>query len=209
MFKLWSAIIALTFALALAARPLHGDGWFWEIGNAVGFLALALLLVLASNGRGGQGASLRHRWLGIAVLVTLVAHIAWFLIGDPITWEYLKWGAPHYMVAGLMSAGLVVVVTLTSLISLRSASYNGYKPFQKWHRTLSIAILITALIHVALSGFYIDQIWQFTLLLIVSLAAYFLPLKLSIDASYSHQNIVIIGAIALVLFCLIRIGGAP
>ena len=202
---IWSAIVVLVFAIALAAKPTSGDGWFWELGNGFGFLALAFLLVIVLNGRAKLGHSTRHRWLGLAVLIAIFVHILWFLVGDSVVWEYLKWGAPHYMVAGILSAGLVLVTTLSSLNSLRMHSYNGYKNFQKWHQRLSIAVILSAFIHVVLSGFYIQQMWQIVLLAIVVLAAYYLPLSERVSGSFVRLNMLLVGTLALAVFAFLRI----
>jgi len=203
---MWPAIIVLVFAIALAVRPRHGDGWFWEVGNGLGFLAFALVIVLTFNGRGGSGHSLHHRWLGIAVFVAVFVHALWFLLGDPITWEYLKWGAPHYMVAGLFSAGLVLLITVTSLVSLRNASYSAYKPFRRWHHGLSIAVLAGALVHVLLSGFYIAHLWQAVVLIAITLGAYFLPTRYNIDASFSTRNVILVSLAVGAIYGFVRIG---
>lgn len=199
-------LVVLVFSVALAARPTLGDGWYWEVGNGLGFLALALIFVLAFNGRGGLGGSAEHRWLGIGVFFAVFGHVLWFVLGDPVTWEYLKWGAPHYMVAGVLSAGLLLLVTFTSLITLRNKSYTGYPLFQRWHRYLSVAILITALIHVLLSGFYTIYLWQMITLVIVGLAAYMLPTMITVDASFGRRNLAIVCVIAMVVYCVLRVG---
>ena len=62
---MWLAILILVFVVALAGNSLHGDGWFWAIGNATGLVAFSQLLILVSNGRSGLGRSIRHRWLGL------------------------------------------------------------------------------------------------------------------------------------------------
>jgi len=205
---MWPVIIILVFAIALAARPMHGDGWYWEVGNGVGFLALALLLVLVLNGRGGLGRSFHHRWLSIAVFIAVFTHSLWFLLGDSTTWEYLKWGAPHYMVAGLFSAALILIVTATSLVSLRNSSYTAYKPFRNWHRWLSIAILISALFHVIPSGFYIVHPWQVILLTGLALVVYFLPTWLSVDTSFQRRNTALVSAAVVTIYGLLRMGVA-
>lgn len=199
-----AALVVLVFSIALAAKPQLGDSWFWEIGNGIGFLALALLLVVILNGRGKHGHSLDHRWLGVVAFSTVFAHIVWLLIGDPIIWEYLKWGAPHYMVAGLMSAGLLLLVTVSSLVSLRNTSYNGHKSFRRWHSWLSILIVVTALAHIVFSRFYIEHNWQVAALILLGLSAYIVPSKFNIKTSFTRRNIAIVSLLALAIFCLIR-----
>jgi hypothetical protein len=205
---MWPVILLLVFAVALVASPNQGDGWFWEVGNGIGFLALALLLILIGNGRARLGHSARHRCLGIATLSAVIAHCLWFLIGDPVVWEYLQWGAPHYMVAGLLSVGLLLLITLSSLLSIRNQSYTSHRSFRIWHHGLSIAIGITALIHVFLSGFYLIHYWQILVLLAVALLVYILPNRFNITMSFARRNLVLAGLIGIAVFSLIRSAGS-
>ena len=195
-------------APALGATPTQGEGWFWEVGNGIGFLALVFILILIGNGRARLGPSAGHRWLGIATLSAVIAHCLWFLIGDPVVWEYLQWGAPHYMVAGLLSVGLLLLVTLTSLISMRNGSYASRKSFRVWHHGLSIAIVVTALLHIFYSGFYLIHYWQVLVLLAVAMLVYLLPNRFNIDMSFSRRYLVIAGLAAVAVFSLIRATGS-
>jgi len=199
-------LVGLVFSVALAARPTLGDGWYWEVGNGLGFLALVLIFVLTLHGRGGLGGSSEHRWLGIGVFFAVFGHALWFLVGDSVVWEYLRWGAPHYMVAGVLSAGLLLLVTFSSVITFRNESYAGYPSFQRWHRYLSVAILITAIVHVLLSGFYIIYLWQMIALVTVAFGAYMLPTMISVDASFGTRNLGIVCVIALIVYCVLRVG---
>ncbi|MFT7527179.1 MAG: putative ferric reductase [Arenicella sp.] len=182
------------------------DGWFWALGNATGLVAFAQLLILASNGRSGLGRTIRHRWLGLSVTLVVILHSLWFLLGDPITLEYLKWGAPHYMVAGLFSAALLLLVTVSSLASVSNRSYSTYKSFHIWHRWLSVLIILTALIHIVFSGLYITDQWQWAILLTASLAVYFPPKLVAFDYSSQRRNLVIATIVAIILFGILRTG---
>ena len=206
---IWPASLLLVFALALLGSSLHGDGWFWALGNSLGLLVYALLLILVINGRGGLGRSERHRWLGIAVIVTLVGHCAWFLIGDPITLEYLKLGAPHYMVAGLLSFGLLLLLSASSLVSYRGRSYSTYGSFRNWHKYLSVLAVVTALIHILLSGLYFSDYWQWGVLMLVSIGVYFAPKWLKADYSFQRPYIVLAAIAAVTVFVLIRMMQIP
>ena len=203
---MWQAIIIVVFVVALASCANYGDGWFWEVGNGLGFLALALLFVLTFHGRSGLGLSIRHRWLGQGTLLITLGHCLWFLIGDPVSWEYLKWGAPHYMSIGLSSLALMLVLTLTSLRSFRHFSYDSHAIFRSWHRYMAVAILVTALLHVVLSGFYIVTSWQSLLLVGVAVVAFYLSTWSQLDASFARWSLVIVSLLFLVLFYLVRLG---
>ena len=204
---MWPAILLLVFLLALSGSTLQGDGWFWAVGNGLGFLSFGFLLILATNGRAKLGRSERHRWLGLVVAITVLAHCLWFLMGDPITLEYLKWGAPHYMVAGLFSTGLLILLTISSLISYRNRSYANYSAFRLWHKWLSVAVILTALVHIGLSGLYFTYLWQWALLLCLSLVVYFTPKFLTIHYSFQRRFLALGAAVALLLFVLLRLNG--
>jgi len=201
---MWWAILVLVFAIAILGAPLPGEGWFWEFGNALGFLALAFLLILLANGRGGLGRSLRHRWLGIAALLATLVHISWFLIGDSLSLEYIKWGAPHYMVAGVFSAGLLILITFSSLVSFRNRSFHSYRAFRSWHHWLSVLALILAAIHVILSGFYFIYWWQAVLLVVLLLMAYFQVIKKWSDSSFSQIGLLVLSALIMMIFVFFR-----
>lgn len=205
---MWPAILLLVFLLALLGNTLQGDGWFWATGNGLGLLSFVFLLVLVVNGRAKAGRSERHRWLGLVVTITVLAHCLWFLIGDRTTLEYLKWGAPHYMVAGVLSTGLIIILTATSVVSYRNRSYTNYPAFRLWHRWLSVAIIFTALTHMVLSGLYFAHYWQWLLLSLISIVAYFAPACLSIDYTFQRRYLALAALAGMILFVVFRHFGA-
>ena len=111
---------------------------------------------------------------------------------------------------GVISAGLLLLVTLSSLATFRNKSYTGYGSFRAWHRWLSIAITATALFHVVFSGFYIVNLWQAIGLFVIAIAAYFLPSflisRMAIDASFKRSSVIIISVVAVLVFCILRVG---
>lgn len=128
----------------------------------------------------------------------------WFLLGDPLSLEYLKWGAPHHMVAGLFSAALLLLVTASSLVSVSNRSYATCNSLRIWHRWLSVLIILTALIHIVFSGLYINDKWQWAILLTASLAVYFLPKLVAFDYSFQRHNLRIATIVAIILFAILR-----
>ena len=205
---MWLAILVLVFVIALMGSSVQGDGWFWAIGNATGLVAFAQLLILAGNGRSGLGRTVRHRWLGLSVFFMVILHGLWFLAGDSVTLEYLKCGAPHYMVAGLFSTALLLLVTVSSLVSVRNRVYATSNSFRTWHRWLSVFIVLSALIHIVLSGLYLTYDWQWLILISVSLVVYFLPKLFALDYSFQRRNLVIATIATMILFGILRTTGA-
>lgn len=201
---MWPAILMLVFVLALLGSTLTGDSWYWAVGNGLGLLTFALLLILVMHGSAGIGNSKRHRWLGLAVVATLAGHSFWFLIGDPITLEYIKLGAPHYMVAGLLSAGLLLVLSVTSLLSFRNRSYLNHRSFRHWHKLLATLVILTALIHILLSGLYFSYYWQWIVLVLLALIAYFAPKRLRFNYAFQRRYLCLAAIITMTLFVLLR-----
>lgn len=159
--------LLVVFIIPLMMTPLTGDGWFWEIGNGLGFLGLAVLLILTLNGRNKGGHSILHRWLGFACLFAIVSHVLWFLLGDNTVIEYIKFGAPFYMVLGVLALALIILLTFSSLLLFRKKAYRDNNTFLLWHRYLSLVILISSALHMTLSGYYYVSIIQWIILLLL------------------------------------------
>lgn len=196
------------FSIALASYPRLGDGWFWEIGNALGFVALAGLLIVTLNGRASMGNSPNHRLLGLFTVSVVLAHIIWFLIGDPLTIEYLKFGTPPHMVFAILSIALLMLLSVSSLSTFRDKSFYTRQKFRAWHRWLSLCITLSAIAHITLSGFYLSEPAQWLLLLVVVTLLYVLTFtKLP---RYSISKVVTLSSFTLALLCfvLLRYGVA-
>jgi hypothetical protein len=107
------AVTALVFLCALSNAPLLGAGWFWGLGNGLGLAALCCLAWLCLDTRRG-GKIGHHQQLGYWACALLAAHIAWFLLGDTTTWQYLKTSAPGWMWSGWLALLLVLVMVISS-----------------------------------------------------------------------------------------------
>ena len=176
MYYIYGLLIVV-FTLALMANPFGGDGWYWELGNGLGFVCFAALLYLTLEGRSaGGGRSKYHRRMGYLVLFTLLAHSFWFLLGDPIVIEYLKIGAPAYMVLGFFALALCIVLVLSSVMDTRKKAYQSHISFRIWHRYLAFILLAMAGVHIGLSGFYLENIFQTGLFTLLVIAVIFTPL---------------------------------
>ena len=148
------AVLAAVVVLTLLEAPRLSGGWRWDVPNALGLVAfagLAALMLESGAGRGRQA----HEAIGWLVLVGVVGHAAWFVITDLQTVEYLKLKAPPYMLAGMASGLLLLVVTVGAVPTLRAKAYARPRTFRRWHRRLSWFCLVLAAYHMAASGFYI------------------------------------------------------
>jgi hypothetical protein len=149
-------LIGVVFLATFLSSPTLGAGWFWDLGNALGFAAMAGLLYLTLAT--GPGLKVRlHRQLGYAVLGVAVAHALWLLVGDPAVVEYLKPGAPLYMWAGVLGLLLLAALTVIAMPHVRSRLHKRYSGFRLWHRVLAILTIIGAAGHIAGSNYYIDS----------------------------------------------------
>lgn len=156
--------VALIFALTSLVEPRNGGGLFWDLGNAVGFLALAgLLFQMVPPARVRTGR--QHEILGCWVLGIALVHAFWFLLGDGTVRFYLMPGAPPHMWMGL--AGSLALATLVTLARMpdRMRVHRRYKTFRLLHRGMAGFTLAAALLHVVLSGFYLPR-WPQVLLLV-------------------------------------------
>lgn len=165
-------LISLVFATTVLYMPRVGGGWFWDIGNALGFLAFAGLLFQMIP-RARSETARRHETLGYWVLALAIVHAFWFLIGDPVARVYLQPGAPLYMWLGL--AGLIALAVLAVLARMPDRTYvhKNFRSFRTTHRLLGLTAVAAAGLHILLSGFYLSSWLQSAILVLIGLATCF------------------------------------
>lgn len=161
--------MAVVFLITFLAAPTMGAGWFWDAGNGIGFAAFAglLYLTITSNRRLDVRA---HQIIGYAVLLLVVGHVFWFLLGDATAVEFIKLGAPDYMWLGIVSVVLLAVLITTAIVPDRLRVHKDYPSFRYWHRVLTIAMIASAAYHVVVSNFYLDAWYQAGLFVLISIA---------------------------------------
>ncbi|MBU3028733.1 ferric reductase-like transmembrane domain-containing protein [Paracoccus marinaquae] len=201
-----ATLVAVVFALTFLALPRLGGGWFWETGNALGFLALAgLLFQMIPYPR--SGAARRHERLGYWVLATAIAHAFWFLAGDPTLRVYLQPGAPAHMWLGLFGLLALALLCVLARMPDRMRVHRRYRVFRTLHRGLGLAALAGAGLHVLLSGFYLPSWPQAALLVLICLACSLgrrVWARLQAPPRASAGIYLATGAVAGALFVLIR-----
>lgn len=170
------AVTALLFLCALCSAPLLGAGWFWSLGNGLGLTALSCLLWLCLDTRRG-GKIRHHQLLGYLACGLLLAHIAWFLLGEHTTWQYLKTSAPAWMWSGWLALVLVLILVLSSVHSQRAKAYVDHAGFRRWHRLLTATLLAASAHHLCGSGFYFREWYQWCLLGLLLAACFLWPVK--------------------------------
>ncbi|MFV0292249.1 MAG: hypothetical protein ACK5II_03125 [Paracoccus sp. (in: a-proteobacteria)] len=158
------AIIALVFAISFLTQPMLGAGWLWEVGNGLGFWALAGLLFQMIPLHRTDGAR-RHQTLGYWVLSIGFAHAFWMLATDSVVRVYLMPGAPAYMWLGLIGLMTLAMLTVLAQMPDRMRIHKQFRSFRLWHRWLGILTVAAAVGHILLSSFYLSGWWQAVLLL--------------------------------------------
>lgn len=148
----------------------------WDWSNALGYVALSLgmlLFVYAGRPRSFPPFSGRffaniHRDFGYIALALVVFHIALMLYDQPLLLEHMKPTAPVHMLAGLVSAVLMLLLVMTSITPLRRRLWSDYQRFRVFHAWLSIAALLLLLVHVVGSGYYLNSVWKMALCLLIA-----------------------------------------
>ncbi len=198
--------LAAVFLVTFLGAPLLGGGWFWDLGNGIGFVAFAglLYLTITSNRRLDVHA---HRLLGYAVFLLAVAHAFWFLLGDATAVEFVKLGAPDYMWLGIVSLILLAILIITATVPDRIRLHESYASFKYWHRVLTVAMIVSAAYHIVVSNFYLHAWYQGVLFALVSISvclgrAYWVRLgQIDIAPPVVYLSIC---AVAVVIFAAIR-----
>jgi len=166
----------LVFGLALWPLSRPGAGWFWELGNGLGFAALAAILYLCLDTRRG-GKVRAHQLAGYVATVLLLAHVLWFLLGDTTVLQYAQPGAPWSMWSAWLALLVLLVLVVTSLPRFRPANYLDHPAFRLWHRWLTILVLIATAHHLIDSGFYLASPAHWLLLAGIAATAVWFPFQ--------------------------------
>lgn len=199
-------IVGSVFSIAFLDMPRLGGGWFWDFGNALGFLAFAGLLFQMIP-RARMQTTSRHELLGYWVLTVALAHAFWFLAGDGAVRVYLQPGAPLYMWLGL--AAIVAMALLTALARMpdRMRVHKRFRVFRTTHRALGFVVVAAGGLHIMMSGFYLSDGSQHALLMLLVLATCVgRPYWARLDRAPSAPGraYLIMGTVAVGIFALAR-----
>ena len=164
------AYLGLTLApLGLALIQLDPGRGFWvNFSVALGFVGLALLglqFVLAARSSritspfGIDTVLLFHRQMGYVALGCVVAHPVILFVWDHRFVRLLNVvSAPVRAKLAVASVMLLVLLIATSVF--RRAFRLTYVRWQVLHALIGTLIIVTALAHVLLIGYYVDQPWE-------------------------------------------------
>ncbi len=155
-------LATLVLILGLAAGALPTAGFAWDFLGALGFCAFAVLALLGwdSETPARQPRLDLHRNLGVLACALIVAHGVGYLLIDSTVVEYLLPTAPAYMLAGVLAALMLLVMTLTSLPRYRSRSFASFASFRRWHRVSFLVVLTGSAWHVLATDFSLARPWQ-------------------------------------------------
>ena len=172
----FGCLLPVAVLLGLGAMP--GLGYAWDFANAVGLLGACLLGLLFVIGGRPQPRPLYegkfflrlHRDLGFAAVALLLAHIVVLLVDEPLLIEDLLPSAPGYMLAGLASAILMLVLAVSSLSRVRPRWSSSAASFRRWHYGGSLLALLLMAVHMLGAGYYSGGVWKGALLVALMLA---------------------------------------
>ncbi|MDG9855014.1 ferric reductase-like transmembrane domain-containing protein [Pseudomonas nitroreducens] len=170
-------LLPVAILLGLGAMP--GLGYSWDFANAAGLLGACLLGLLFVIGGRPQPRPLYegkfflrlHRDLGFAAIALLLVHIVVLLVDEPLLIEDLLPSAPGYMLAGLASAILMLVLAISSLNRVRPRWSSHAASFRRWHYGGSLLALLLMAVHVLGAGYYSAGVWKSALLIALMLVA--------------------------------------
>ncbi|MGE9762769.1 ferric reductase-like transmembrane domain-containing protein [Pseudomonas sp. PDM20] len=174
-------LLPVVILLGLGAMP--GLGYAWDFANAAGLLGACLLGLLFVIGGRPQPRPLYegkfflrlHRDLGFAAVALLLVHIVVLLVDEPLLIEDLLPSAPGYMLAGLASAILMLVLAVSSLSRVRPRWSSSAASFRRWHYGGSLLALSLMAVHVLGAGYYSGGVWKGALLVALMLAVALWP----------------------------------
>ena len=149
--------LALTAALLLCPAPVPG-GLAWDLGMAVGYVALAFTATLYVYPLRGEGLPHKrlftlsqHRRIGWTALILSSVHVALLLGAEPLIGRYLLPSAPLYMLCGLVALIALGALVATGLLG-RSALRRPDTPRTSLSLHAVLAALLLALLAAHLIG---------------------------------------------------------
>jgi predicted ferric reductase len=169
---LWSvvylfAVIAPLFFMLVGDAPA-GRGWWVDLSIALGFVGLAMVgLQFAVTARFhpidapfGLDAVLQyHRQISLVAFAFILLHPTILMIEDPERLELLNpVTATNAARWGLASVALLIVIVVTSV--WRATLKLDYEVWRILHGVLAIAIVVTAVVHIELVGYYVSGPWR-------------------------------------------------
>jgi predicted ferric reductase len=154
--KLVFALLLLLPTVLAATSPLQtGRDTIWIVGTLAGVLAMSLLVMQVLLPSGWLNFLVNdhkitwHRVLGISITVLVLAHVVGLYLYSPDDiGDALILAAPTYSRLGVLSAGCLLLSLVLALA--RQKLPLIYTDWQILHSALAVAVVGTAIAHVAM-----------------------------------------------------------
>jgi predicted ferric reductase len=160
-------VLAPLFVLLIGPTP-PGLGFWWDLSMALGFAGLAMMgvqFVLTARFRhatapfGIDIIYYFHRYIGIVLLLVVIAHPVLVIVDNPATLGFLNpFVAPWHMGAGVVSMLALIGVVIASV--WRKALGIAYEPWRVTHTALAVAAVGLALVHIEGVQYYTASPWK-------------------------------------------------
>ncbi len=174
---LYTLLVLLPLPLGLI-RLDPGRGFWINFSVALGFVGLSMFglqFVLAARSRivanqlGLDHVLLFHRSLAYLATLFVFAHPIILFVRDSRFLSLLNViDAP--LRAQFAVTSVVALLVLIGLSVWRRRLGIGYEAWQVWHAVLALVVVITALMHVVLVGYYVHEPWEKALWILLSAA---------------------------------------
>jgi predicted ferric reductase len=170
------SLLPLVIALTPSRPP--GRGFWLDLSVALGFVGLSMLglqFALTARFQGvagpyGMDIVLRfHRQISMVAFGFILAHPVIVLVTQPgLRWIFNPLVAPGRTLLGMASLALLIAIMVTSVWRLRLRI--GYEAWRVTHGILAVAVVGTALAHVAAVGYYVSLPWKRVLWVLLSVS---------------------------------------
>lgn len=178
--------LLLTPLLLLLLAPIPAKGGFWwEMGIALGFAGLVMLVLQfvltarfskATAPFGIDVIYYFHRYLAYALLVVLLGHPVLLLIDNPALLSGLiPWSASWAMLSGMLALLLILLLVATSV--WRKQFRIPYNNWRQIHLLLAMLVVVLAFTHMWTIGYYsaapiVNSLWQLIALSVLLVVLY-------------------------------------
>ncbi|MGO9424969.1 MAG: cytochrome c3 family protein [Steroidobacteraceae bacterium] len=191
-YALWGAGL-----VALAAVPAFAGhaGLVWELSQLAGLagglacIALCGMPVRPRDSSPPTLLSLRlHTLLGWGALGAVVVHVGGLMAADRTIIEYLKPTTPLYQLAGIAAAGLLLIVVLGSIGSVRRRLWASHRGFQAVHVILACLLAPFIAVHVVVTARYLGGAGRRLWFVAVTIGAILMLLRSRRPRAAAHRG---------------------
>jgi len=191
-YALWGAGL-----VALAAVPAFAGyaGLVWELSQMaglVGGLACIALCGMPVRSRDSSPPTLLsvrlHTLWGWGALGAVVVHVGGLVAADRTVIEYLKPTTPLYQLAGIAAAGLLLLLVLGSIGSVRRRLWRSHRSFQAVHVILACLLAAFVAVHVVVTARYVGGVGRRVWFVAVTIGAILMLLRSQRPSAAGHRG---------------------